>query len=127
VRIVRQPHEVAAQFLSPGNQRAIVIYGNCMATAIRRFFVGRNSAQENGLAVEEDLGAASLDGTKADVIGEAIVTGGNHHPVQFWLLRRPQVWRCLQSLGHRSDPVLLSQTLLQVELGDFYSDERFVD
>ena len=63
-----QTHEVAAQFLGPREQRAGILYAIGTTSAIGLFVVDGDALQEDGLAVQQDLFAARLDGAKTDRI-----------------------------------------------------------
>ena len=75
VRIVRQADKVAAQFLGPSQQRLRVFVGVGAAGAIRRFGMDGDAAQKDRLAIQQDFGAARLDGAEADQFVDGVLTG----------------------------------------------------
>jgi len=90
MRVVRQAHVVAAQFLGPGQrlQRIGLAVG---APAVQRgLVVDRDAAQEDRPAIEQDLGAADLDAPEADVLAQRLMAGLHDHLVELWRCRRPQ-------------------------------------
>jgi hypothetical protein len=71
---VRQPDKVAAQFLGPAQQRLRILVGVRAAGAIGRLGMNGDAAQKDRLAIQQYLGAARLDGAKADQIFDRILS-----------------------------------------------------
>ena len=73
VRVVREPHEVAAQLLGPAEQQAGVFHGVRASATQGIFLVERDAAQEDRTAVQKNVGATDSDAAKADAIVDAII------------------------------------------------------
>ena len=76
VRVVGEADVVAPKFLSPAEEGVDVVLGVGAAGAHGRFGVDGDPAEEDGLAVEKDLGAADFDGAEAHVVFELVGAGG---------------------------------------------------
>ena len=90
VRVVREADEVAAQLLGQTQQRLRLRARRGAAAAAQRLLVQRDAAQEDRLAVEQDVRPARGDGAKADAILHAIVGGADHDVVEARRLGRPR-------------------------------------
>ena len=89
VRIMRQPHKVAMQFMRPAEQRGRVLLRPGAAAAIGRLGVDVDAAQKDRLAVEQNLVALHLDGAEADIVVKAVVAGFHLNAIKLRMLGRP--------------------------------------
>ena len=94
VGIVCQTHEVAAQFLCPGEEGVSVLGGVGTTAAVGLLLMDGDALEEDRLAVEQNLLVAGLDGAETDVVGEGLAVQGEFHPIEFGILRRPQLGLC---------------------------------
>src|SRR5271155_4033373 len=85
VRIMREPDKIASQFPGPAEQDCVVFDGKCAPTAERRLLMHGNTAEENGLAVEENFRAARFNGAKSNLILHAIACARKLHAVKLWI------------------------------------------
>ena len=76
MRVVGEADVVAAKFLGPAEESVDVFLRVGASGAVGGFGVDGDAAQEDGLAVEEDLGAAGFDGAEADLV-LGFVRGGS--------------------------------------------------
>src|SRR5260370_12350282 len=86
-----QAHEVAAQVAHPTQHDLCVVIAVGAARSVCRFLMGVNPAQEYGMAVEQNLGAANFNAAKADFITDAVSIRGNLNFVELGTLRRPKL------------------------------------
>ncbi len=75
MRVVGETDVVAAEFFGPAEEGVDVFLRVGAAGAVGGFGVDGDAAEEDGLAVEEDLGAAGFDGAEADVVFDVVVGG----------------------------------------------------
>ena len=91
VRIMREPHEVAAELLRPAKQQPRVLLGMRAPAAQRILLVQRDSAQKYRLAVEQDVRASHGDAAKANALPDPIVVGRELDIVETRIARRPHL------------------------------------
>ena len=85
-----QAHEVTTQFLGPGEQCAGILGRVGATTAIGLLLMDGDSLEEDGLAVEQDLLVARLDGAETDLIGNSRIIDGEFYLVELGVLGRPE-------------------------------------
>src|SRR4051812_47327066 len=86
---MRHPDKITAQVFRPGEQGAIVFLRKRLSAADRRFFMHRNAAKKYGLAVQQDLRPAGLNGAKANFVRDAVAPVRNHNVIELGMVRRP--------------------------------------
>ena len=89
VRVMGQAHEIAAQFLRPSQQGLRVLRAECTPAADRGFFMHGDTTQKDGLAVEQNLGAASLDGAETNGVVDFVRAARHRDIVEFGMTGRP--------------------------------------
>jgi hypothetical protein len=82
VGVVGEADEVGVKLFDPAEEGVDVGVGRDAAGAEGGFGVDADAVEGEGLAVEEDLGAASFDGSEADGVGEGVCARGEVDAVE---------------------------------------------
>ena len=72
MRIVSQSDEVATKFLCPAEQRVGVCCAIGASATVSFLLVNADAAQEDGLAVEQELLATGFDGAETNLVSYKI-------------------------------------------------------
>ena len=86
-----QAHEVTTQFLGPREQLVGVFGRVGPPAAVSLLVVDADALEEDGLAVEQDLLVACLDGAEADLVGDGRrIVECDVHLIEFGVLGAPK-------------------------------------
>ena len=90
VGVVGEADEVGMELTDPGEERIEVLVRVGATAAVGGFALNADAAQEDRLAVEQDVGAFDADIAEADVVVEGILAGDDFEFVELGGFGRPE-------------------------------------